>query len=35
MDRAREVLDATACPRLDKPFGKSDLLGAVSLMLAS
>ena len=32
---ARDFLDATGCPRLDKPFGKSDLLGAVSLMLTA
>ncbi|HSW07981.1 hybrid sensor histidine kinase/response regulator [Aquabacterium sp.] len=31
---ARDFLDATACPRLDKPFGKADLLTAVSALLA-
>ena len=31
---AREFLDATACPRLEKPFGKTDLLAAVAALLA-
>jgi PAS domain S-box-containing protein len=31
---AREFLDATGCPRLEKPFNKADLLAAVTALLA-
>uniref|UniRef100_UPI003782EB07 hybrid sensor histidine kinase/response regulator n=1 Tax=Aquabacterium sp. TaxID=1872578 RepID=UPI003782EB07 len=31
---AREFLDATGCARLEKPFGKADLLAAVATLLA-
>jgi two-component system NtrC family sensor kinase len=31
---ARDFLNATGCPRLDKPFSKADLLGGVAALLA-